>query len=145
MEWNKWNRLPLVLVGTALLVAMVGCPSPTPPPEAVLAGTWQLVPTEVLDPPLTSWLLTFDTDGNLTKVVYTFSDAATATWDNPPSATNVDGTSVYISVTNGANGLTFSGTLDSTNTVITGTVTATLAVGNAIVTIDHGPATLTKQ
>jgi hypothetical protein len=145
MECRKWNRLPALVVGCALLLTMAGCPAPTPPPEAVLAGTWQLVPSQTFTPALTNWFLTFNSDGDLTQISYTFAGFATVTLNNPPSATNVNGSSVFISSTVSGNGLTFSGTLNSTNTVATGTLSSNLVVGGVTISVDQGPATLTKQ
>ena len=139
-------RNAVVAGGLVLATALLGgCPAATTPPEAVLAGTWQLVPSEQFTPPLSDWFLTFDSNGELTKVSYTFAGFATVTWNNPPAATTVNGSSVYISTTQSGNGLTFSGTLNSTNTVATGTLSSNLIVGGITISVNQGPATLTKQ
>lgn len=143
MKLTKWNRPCVVVVGAALLAATTGCPFSSPP-EAVLEGTWKLTTSQALNPPVTDWLLTFDKNGDLTEVKYT-ANAATVTWDRPRATTNVDGSDVSISGERSGGSLTFEGTLDSTNTVITGKLTSTLEVGSATITVDHGDATMTKQ
>ena len=137
----------LIVTGLALTtVLLTGCPAPVPPPaEAVLAGTWRLEPGEQFTPPLSDWFLTFDSNGELTRVTYTFAGFATVTWNNPPAATTVNGSSVYISVSQSGNGLIFSGTLNSSNTVATGTLSSNLVVGGITISVSQGPATLTKQ
>ncbi|MEW6252491.1 MAG: hypothetical protein AB1716_17785 [Planctomycetota bacterium] len=144
---RNWIRVPLLFAATALLAANFGCPAPAPPPEAVLAGVWQMVPSQNFNPQLTNWFLTFDEDGELTQVSYTFAGAATVTWNNPPSATTVNGTAVFISVTQSGNGLTFDGTLNSATapTSATGTLNSNLVVGGVTITVNQGPATLNKQ
>ncbi len=120
-----------------------GCGPPPPPPEAVLQGTWAVTVENA--PDLKELLVTFDENGNVTEVQYKLGDNATITVASPTGVATVDGSNVIISATFNDNGLTFNGTLNSDNTVITGNLTTQIAIGGLIVTINNGPATLTKQ
>lgn len=122
-----------------------GCLQPTPPPEAVLSGTWLLVPTPQTNPTINNMDITFDSNGVVTQLSYSLGESTSVTWSNPPNATNVDGSSVYVSITNGGSNVTFSGTLNSENTEATGNVTTNLIIGGITVSLDNGPATMTKQ
>lgn len=133
------------LAGIGLLLSLGGCFFSRPPPEAVLQGVWQLVPATQFTPPIENWLLTFNDDGELTQVSYQFAGLATVTWNNPNGATNVDGSSVYVSATQSGNGLTFSGTFNSDETVATGELTSNLIAGGLTISVTQGAATLTKQ
>lgn len=139
---GKWSAV--ALAGVVSLAAMPGCAPPPPPPEAVLSGTWLLVPQIQPNPSIENFTLTFDSDGDLTQVSYQIG-TQTVTWDNPPAATNVDGSSVYIGITQGISTVAFNGTLNSDNTVATGNLTSTLSAGGITVETDNGPATMTKQ
>ena len=137
----------LVLLGaTALLAGVLGCPTPTPTPpaEAVLAGTWSLVPEQELVPALENWTLSFDADGNLSQISYKFAGVAQVTLNDPPGATNVTGNDAFISATIQGSGFQFSGPFNSDKTRIDGTLSSNLVVGGATVTVDRGAASLTK-
>ncbi len=140
----SWIRSILLLLGLAGLASSAGCVVNPTPAEAVLAGTWQLVPSATLNPPLTSWFLTFDGNGDVTNVTYTFAGFAAVIWTNPPSATNVEGGNVYISATEDGSTLTFTGTMNASNTAIAGTLNAIVSVGGATVSVNQSPAVLTK-
>ncbi len=144
MGWHSVNRWLLLATGTALLAGTLGCPAPTPS-EAVLEGTWKVVPNEVLDPSLTDWFVTFDANGNVTRITYTIGDFPAVVWTNPPAAAHVDGDNVFISATQGENLFTFTGTLNNTKTVITGELNAKLEVGDITIAVPLTSAVLTKQ
>ena len=114
-----------------------------PPPEAILAGTWSLTTSSV--PDLTEFLLIFDQNGHLTTVEYRIGSDLLITAPAPESSTTVDGTEVFISAIFFGNSLNFHGLLNDSNTVITGTLTTRIDAGIAIITINDGPATMTKQ
>ena len=115
----------------------------TPPPEAVLAGTWAMTAQNV--PDLKQLLFTFDSNGNLQTIQYQVASNATITVPAPIGETSVSGTAVSISVAFNTNTLAFNGTLNSANNVIDGSLTTLIAVGSSVVTVDNGPATMTKQ
>lgn len=115
----------------------------TPPPESVLAGTWQL--TTPTSSTLTQTYLTFDTNGNLSKIVYKIGTSATVTDNSPWGVADVNGKSVTINSQFAGNGLILNGTLNDTNTVIQGTNGTEIRVGSLTITVDNGPVTLTKQ
>lgn len=141
------NRSVVLIASSVLLVGIFGCPELAPPPEAVLEGTWELVPTISFGPQLEHLYLTFDSDGDLSQVKYTFVDLTTVTWDYPPGSVSVDGDQVHISSTQSGNGLTFDGTLDSATdpTKADGEVTANLNVRSVHFSVSQGEARLVKQ
>jgi hypothetical protein len=133
----------VVLSFVPFVSLFAGCVSPPPPPEAVLAGTWAV--TVENNPDLKLLLLTFDSNGNLQSIEYQVGSNAVITVPAPLGATNVDGNAVTISVSFNNNTLAFNGTLNDTQTVITGDITTLIVVGGLEISINNGPATLTKQ
>lgn len=136
----------LVLVAPLAAIRATCIPDDQPPPppaEAVLAGTWAVAVEAA--PDLEQLTLTFDENGQLSSVVYKVSDNAEITVPSPTGTTSVSGKDVTIAGTFLGNSLEFEGTLNDTNTVITGTITTEITAGSAVITIDNGPATLTKQ
>jgi hypothetical protein len=114
-----------------------------PPPEAILSGTWSLTSSSI--PGLTELLLIFDRNGHLTDIEYRIGSDVLITAPAPTSSTTVDGTEVSIAATFLGNSLTFHGLLNDSNTVITGSISTRIDVGIAVITINDGPATMTKQ
>lgn len=143
----KQKRSTLLIAASMLPVGNFGCGQPSPPPEAVLEGTWELIPSEEVDPELTGSFLTFNSSGRLTQVTFTFTDETTVRWDNPPSETSVDGDQLHISVTQGGSDLLFDGTLDSETepTSATGELTRNLTFGDITISESQGEGTLAKQ
>ncbi len=139
-------KLPLVIVATSLLVGLLGCPQP-PPAASVMAGTWQLIPSQSFSVPLTSWFLTYDSSGTLTQIAYTFQGMATVTVNDPPGNTTVNGTALTITVTGSGSGLQFNGTLNSATepTEATGELSSNINIGGVSITAPAGSATLVKQ
>lgn len=140
-------RSTFLVAVSALLPGVFGCPSLTPPPEAVLEGTWELVPSVSTEPQLTHWHLTFDANGHLSQVKYTFVDHTTVTLKYPPGSVSVDGDQIHISSTASGNGLTFDGTLNSETapTSAAGTLTSNVIFGELEISVSQGEATLVKQ
>lgn len=136
-------RLSLLIAVSALLAGVFGCPE-LQPAESVLAGTWEL--NQSANANVTDWLLTFDSQGDLTQMSYVV-DNVLIIWTDPPAAVRVDGDQVHISATQSGNGLNFDGTLDSTEapTTATGSLSADLVIGDLRVSVPQGPATLVKQ
>ena len=141
------NRSTVLIASSVLLAGIVGCPKLVPPPEAVLEGTWELVPSVSFGPHLEHLYLTFDSDGDLSQVKYTFVDLTTVTWDDPPGSVSVDGDQIYIFTASSGNGLSFFGTLDSATdpAKADGEVTANLNVGSVQISVSQGEASLVKQ
>ncbi len=141
------NRSVVLIASSVLLVGIFGCPELAPPPEAVLEGTWEVVPTETFGPQFKHLYLTFDSGGELSQVKYTFVDLATVTWDYPPSSVSVDGDQIQVSATSSGNGLSFIGTLDSATdpAQADGDVSANVNIGNVRATVSKGEASLVKQ
>lgn len=140
------NRAMLLVAGSVLTAGIFGCPL-LPPPEAAMKGTWELIPSDTVDPRLTDWFLTFNSSGKLTKVEYTFIGGETVAWSNPPSSTDVNEDQVHISVTFLANSFMFDGTLDDVKTPssATGTIIASIKIGDIEISEPQGEATLVKQ
>ena len=108
-----------------------------------LAGSW--VVTVDNAPDLKTLVLTFDRNGGIESIQYQVGPNAVITVPSPVGRTNVDGDSVVISATFNNNTLSFSGTFNETETLISGNLTTLISFGGTVVTIDNGPATLTKQ
>lgn len=140
-------RSVLLISASVLATGIVGCINLTPPPESVLEGTWELVPNVPFNPQLEHLYLTFDENGDVSQVKYTFVDLTTVTWGYPPGSVSVDGTQVHISFTKSGNGLTFDGTLDSETAPKTaaGSLTSNLIFGDVHISVSKGEATLVKQ
>jgi hypothetical protein len=139
------NRLYL-LIAASLLTGILGCPGLLPL-DGLLTGTWQVVPDEGFNGPLTTLFITFDATDQLSHVSYTFENGMTLTWRNPDGSTELAGDTIHVTCTVGGNGFTFDGTLDSTTrpTSADGTLSLNLELGNLSVSMPQGPATLVKQ
>jgi len=139
------SRLTLLVAAGLPLVGILGCDG-LPSPKSLLAGTWELIPSEPPNPDMKDWLLTFDTAGELTGVSFTLGDR-TITWNDPISTTSVDQEELHISVTHIGQTLTFDGTLDSASepTSADGSLTARVDVGDVAIANSEGDATLVKQ
>jgi len=135
--------------GALLLTALAGCGwMVTEPPEAVLEGTWELT-NNVLDSGVTSLLLTFDKDGQMTEINYVYNNL-TITIDSGSfvrSSTDVKGSNVSISASWGSGStFFFEGTLNAAQTVVDGSTSYELEITPAItISRPTGPATLTRQ
>jgi hypothetical protein len=141
MSRRKSQAGGLIVLSVASLTGLLGGCVPVPP-EAVLAGTWSVTAED--SPDLKELVFTFDSNGNLSNVTYQVGSNASISVPAPESTTEVNGSSVTISSTFLNNSVVFEGTMNSTNTVITGTLTTQITVGGLIITIDNGAATLTK-
>ncbi len=148
MSRRKRERVRVLIGGALLLVAATGCPFVIPPvPESVLQGTWELT-GEVVSPDVTDFLITFDKDGQISRITYKFKSITTITIDSDSlrSSSNVNGDDVSITATWGGSTFFFEGTLNSAQNQIDGTTGYRLVVSESItVEIPTGPATLTKQ
>ena len=142
MQCNRALALGWTTVALAMLSVCSGCIPPTPPATSVLAGTWELT-TETTSN-LSQVFLTFDADGVLTKITYQINNI-TIDANAPVADTDVDGDQVEIVAGFAGNHLTLTGTLNADRTVIVGTTFIQITLGTVTVTIDNGPATLTKQ
>lgn len=139
------SRLTLWVAAGLPLVGILGCGG-LPSPKSLLAGTWELIPSEPPNPEMKDWFLTFDTTGELTKVSFTLGDR-TITWNDPTSATRVDDEELYISVAYLGQTLTFDGTLDSASepTSADGSLTAKVAIGDVDIANSEGAASLVRR
>lgn len=138
-------RLTLLVAAGAPLVGIFGCDAMTRP-DSVLAGTWELIPSEPPNPEVSDWFLTFNSAGEMTELSFNFGDR-TITWSDPRSSTSVDGDEVHISVTHNGQVMTFDGTLDSATepTSADGSLTAIVIVDDVEISDAKGDATLIKQ
>lgn len=137
-----------LIIPLALLTAITGCPTPLPPPpEAVLSGTWELT-GDVVAPEVSNFLLTFDQNGNITRMSYQFNNF-TVTADDPSfidSNATVSGSDVNIVATwLTVNNLVLDGTMNSALTQITGTASYRLVIGGVTVEVPAGAAQLAKR
>jgi hypothetical protein len=139
----KVNRLSgLALVASVCLLS--GCGILFPQEPSVLEGVWQLQVADNTD--LGPSYLTFDSKGDLVLITVENSQDVTTVVPDPQATVTVDGSDVTISAPSLlAGSLTFTGSLNGDNTVITGEVTTTITVGNLVIIEDKGAATLTKQ
>jgi hypothetical protein len=146
---RKQERITALIGGALLLVAATGCPIIIPPlPEAVLQGTWELT-GDLVSPQVSDFLITFDRDGQITRMTYVFGGITTVTISGADlrSSSNVNGDNVSITATWGSGStLFFQGTLNNAKNQITGSTGYRLVISESItIEIPTGPATLTKQ
>lgn len=132
-----------------LLAALPGCTiTVAPPPEAVLEGTW-LLTGDVIAPDVSEFLITFDSDGEITRISYTYANSITVTSNDPDfidSDSTVDGDAVTINVTwLFVNNLVLTGTLDAAQDQITGEASFRLNIGSIEIEAPLGDAVLTRQ
>ncbi len=139
-------RLPLLIAAGVALVGLGGCPQP-PGDDSVLKGTWEVVPDDGFDEPLSDIFVTFDARDQVSQVAYTFTDGVTVTWRHPDGSTTVDAVTIGVTCTVGGNGFTFNGTLnsDTAPTNADGILALNLELGNLSVSMPQGPATLVKH
>lgn len=131
------------VVLTAAVSTLAGCCGFGVPEGSVLEGVWQLDVED--DTNLGPTTLTFDSRGNLTQVSIQSSAAVTAVVTDPDADVTVSGSTVTIEVPRLLDGeLTFVGTLNSDNTVVTGELTTSVTVGDLLILVDEGAATLTR-
>lgn len=138
----RYRRVfPLACV--VLVVIAGGCQTAplVPPPEAVLEGTWELVPDQQLD--LTRNIFVFDELGQMTEMRSVFL-TITITERDIHRSTSVVGSAVTITT---RGDLVFTGTFNDDFTVATGSLSTkfTIPFTSTEVSIDQGTATLTKQ
>jgi hypothetical protein len=139
------------ILGVAVVAGVCACVSPEPPPpppEAVLEGTWQLTGV-VLTPGISDFLISFDGEGNITRLTYRVNDLVTVYVDetdfiDSDGTVNGDDVSIIASWFE-VNHFAFSGTLNSNQTRIDGNASYKLVVGGLTIEAPLGQARLTKQ
>lgn len=146
MSSQRRPRATLLIAAALLFVALAGCIPP--PPEAVLEGTWRLT-DNVLNVPVSDFLVTFDRDGHISQITYVY-EGFTITIDADSftqSSSNVDGRDVSIGASWGSDSMfLFDGTLNAAETQIVGTTRYRLVMGPLIIVeIPAGPGVLTRQ
>jgi len=138
--------LPLVLVSGCVWFAI---PDPGPPPEAVLAGTWQVITGNESD--ITELLWVFDENGNLVENRYkvpTLVGEATTTEHDPADETTVDGSAVTVRIPFAINYFfLFEGTLNQAQDRVEGQISINYdnPVFDTTISIDRGAASMVKQ
>jgi len=106
-----------------------------------LEGTWQVNADQ---PSLTQMLVTFNSRGRLTKVTYQIGELATVEETLTTGYGEVAGDAVSIQGTFGPSTFEFTGTFDEDRTRIDGRLTTELTLPLLRITIDNGPASLTR-
>lgn len=128
------------------LMAGAGCNTmPTvPPPEAILAGIWKIVPGSPQS--FNAKFVTFNETGRVTKVETTSIDFllrnVTVTESNLNLASMVNGASVKVTM---PGDLSFAGTLNDARTEATGKLVTEANIFDTTITTELGPATMTRQ
>lgn len=140
--------LVLLAMPAAVALSVGGCPIFTET-EGVLNGSWNATSAAGFENPnLVRVTLGFDDANQLTVIKYVFVDATVVQTSpaNFTATTTVSGSDVTITVTsNGARAFEFTGTLNSTDTVITGTGTINITTSRGTIIVPAGGAiTLTK-
>ena len=140
------KRKALSLCVAASMCFVVGCPvAPAPGPEAVLEGTWEIIPADPGDFEGFTFEARFDSDGNLVEINGTRpEDGATASLDIDNATTTVDGSAVTISIPRPTKTTVFDGTLSEDQNTITGTLTDEIELGDLEVTLPGGDLTLER-
>jgi hypothetical protein len=129
----------LLILTTATLAACNLQLVTTPPPEAILLGTWRLIP--IPDSSITQQYLVFNEVGRLIEL-RTKTGNITVTETNIHQLTRVTGNAVRIETTKNT---VFEGILNDEKNIITGNVSTVIMLGGTTITTDDGPATLNKQ
>lgn len=130
------KRCALLVVGVMVVVS--GCMSSGPPPEAILAGDWQL--TTIADFGITDQFLTFNENGKMIRSRLKLGGLTIDT-DLVNGKTEVQNTSVLIDSTFLGNGLIFRGTLSPDGNEIDGTLTAQISVAFGLVKVSFNDQT----
>jgi len=142
---EAFTRYQRVFLPVCILFMGIGSGCETvpsvPPPEAVLAGTWDLIPDQ--DLVLTRNVLVFDELGRITELRSVFL-AITVTERDIHRSTSVVGHAVTIATTGD---LLFEGIFNDDFTVATGKLSTefTIPFTSIEISINQGDATLTKQ
>ena len=135
------------LIAVTLLVFVTGCPfgPQEPPAEAVLEGTWSVVPADPGSIENVTYEAVFDSNGQLTELTALRDDGATARLDTAGSVTSLDGSAVTISV-QGTSATTslFEGTLSSDQNTMTGSLTREIDLGDLEITLPGGELTFSR-
>lgn len=144
---NDSRSLSAAGICASFAVSLGGCvaitlPGLVPPPEAILAGTWELMQGE--DASLGETLWVFDGSGNLVELRTTIG-AVTVTERALVATTNVNDDLVVIQVGFAGSTMSFSGTLNADRTQATGTLSTEITFLGTTITIDGGLATLVKR
>lgn len=134
------SKMCVLLLALPLLVFLAGCPSLLP--TAVLAGTWAF--TVEGAPNLNELLLTFNDTGQVTKVTYQLAGGSEISVNAPVGTATVSGKNVTVETTFEGNTLSFNGTLNADDTLVQGMITLHIVVGGVTITVNGGPATMTK-
>jgi hypothetical protein len=140
MRGQQMKKIGIWMFGL-LLCSMGGCGVSLFSSASMPSGTWQLaVPT---GSGLSNAYLTFDNDGNLTKIQMMVNSQNQTFTDITSQNISITGTTVTISAAFSGNTLNFQGTFDDSSQVL-GTLTATINLGTGII-IEGDPARLIKQ
>ena len=138
---------PIFLIAATIVPAgILGCPQLEPATESVLAGTWEVIPSNP-PPQLTKSLVTFNSRGDIARVKFTLTDQTTITWNSFSSGTSIHGDQIHISATTGGNNLSFDGTLNSgiEPTIADGEFTVSVTFEDVSISERAGEAILVKQ
>lgn len=142
--FNKPRALVLTISVMALFSLGLSCPGLVPIEPSVLEGTW-VVNAE--DENLTQMRVTFNSAGKLTRVTYQIGTSVTIEETFTRGTSTVAGDDVTIQSTFGPlnlNTFRFEGTLNEDQTVISGDLTTEIHFLAITITINNGPATLTR-
>ena len=133
----------MTLAATSLFAGLGGCIFDFgSPPEAVLAGRWELTTPASTD--FDQVFITFDDRGQPSRVEYRIGGInAVAPFVSGES--NVNSSAVNVRFTFNGNALVFSGTLDASQNVIAGVLDLYATLGDVLVSINQNEATLTRQ
>lgn len=144
MSLTRVRRITLCFPAAVLLAAPVSCNiTLTPPPEAVLAGSWKVAVSNNTDLDET---LVFDATGKLIERRIR-AGATTVSQTDVHRSTKVDGNTVRIQTVGdqlfGGDNV-FEGTFNADKTIIIGTLSTVISAGSTTITTSVGNATLTK-
>ena len=135
------------LIAVTLLVFVTGCPfgPQEPPAEAVLEGTWSVVPADPGSIENVTYEAVFDSNGQLTELTALRDDGATARLDTAGSVTSLDGSAVTISL-QGTSTTTslFEGTLSADQNTMIGSITRDIDLGDLEITLPGGELTFAR-
>ncbi len=147
----KAGKMGAIVLMMVLVLLGGGCAAPPPPPAAILTGTWLLTTDEPSDFP--GAILTFDEFGQLFDLQFLApdqpigGDQVLVDVDQTLliGTVTVNGSEVTIFETFEENSFNFVGTLDTTNTIITGNLTTALNSTDLDLFLNGIPATMQRQ
>lgn len=132
-----------VILVTALSLSVAGCGIFTPP-EEILAGVWTVTPADPGDFADWDYEATFDRNGSLAELSADGPDDAMVVLEIDNATSQVDGSTVTLTIPNIAGTRVFEGTLSADQNTMTGSMTEYIDFGDLEARLPGGDLTLER-